>query len=105
MRAEPPLGAVPSSRPVTPGIWPNSCSAHVAVVLASGSLAAGNARRRDRTKGPIAAVRPLWISSARGPGQANLPGLARRAEEGLDVGGELGVVLEQEPVRGVGVDL
>jgi hypothetical protein len=27
------------------------------------------------------------------------------AEEGLDVGGEFGVVLEQEPVRRVGVDL
>jgi hypothetical protein len=45
------------------------------------------------------------LAAAKGPGQANLPGLARCAEEGLDVGGELGVVLEQEPVRGVGVDL
>ena len=29
----------------------------------------------------------------------------RVAEEGFDVGGEFGVVLEQEPVRSVGVDL
>src|SRR5215475_10816569 len=31
--------------------------------------------------------------------------LVRLGQEGLDVGGEFGVMLEQEPVRGVGVDL
>jgi hypothetical protein len=46
-------------------------------------------RDRDRASG----------SAARGGHSA------AAVQEGLDVGGELGVVLEQEPVRGVGVDL
>jgi hypothetical protein len=50
------------------------------------------------------------VLEARGPARADVTrrtaiALVRLGQEGLDVGGELGVMLEQEPVRGVGVDL